>query len=78
MQLEDELREVLRQRKAREVTNYMRIKFREIEHKKKLAEDGEKKREKEVEEMEKDNRLESLRRVARRRLGLHLMPKDNG
>ena len=76
LQLEEEVREVLRGRKLREARNHFRIKFREEERGRKIVEEDERKREKEDEEREREGRMEGLRRVARRRLGLHLMPRD--
>ena len=43
----------------------------------KQAEAGERKKEKHVEFLEREGRLEGLRRLARRRMGLHMMPKDS-
>ena len=43
----------------------------------KKAEAGERQREKQVEFLEREGRLEGLRRMARRRMGLHMMPKDS-
>ena len=76
LQLEEEVREVLRGRKLREARNHFRIKFREEERGRKIVEEDERRKEKEDEEREREGRMEGLRRVARRRLGLHLMPRD--
>jgi hypothetical protein len=62
LQLEEELREVLRERRAREETNSVRIKFREVQHSQRRAEAGEHLREREVEAAEREARLEGLRR----------------
>ena len=76
MQLEEELRAVLRERRLRGATNHIRIKFRQMERGKRSDEAGERKRDMKVEVMEREGRLEGLRRVARRRMGLHLMPQQ--
>ena len=75
LQLEEEVREVLRGRKLREARNHFRIKFREEERGRKIVEEDERRKEKEDEEREREGRMEGLR-VARRRLGLHLMLRD--
>ena len=77
MQLEEELRAVLREQRERATRNEMRIKFRRVQKDQKKAEAGERRREKHVEFLEREERLEGLRRMARRRMGLHMMPKDN-
>ena len=77
MQLEEELRAVLRERRLRGATNHMRIKFRQMERGKRSDEAGERKKEIKAEVMEREGRLEGLRRVARRRMGLHLMPQKD-
>ena len=77
MQLEEELRAVLRERRERASRNQIRIKFRRVQKNQKKAEAGERRREKHVEFLEREGRLEGLRRMARRRMGLHMMPKDS-
>ena len=77
LQLEEELRAVLRERRERATRNEMRIKFRRVQKNQKQAEAGERKKEKHVEFLEREGRLEGLRRLARRRMGLHMMPKDS-
>ena len=77
MQLEEELRAVLREQRERAKRNEMRIRFREVQKNQKKAEAGERRREKHVEFLEREVRLEGLRRIARRRMGLHMMPKDS-
>ena len=76
LQLEEELRAVLREQRERSKRNEMRINFRRVQKIKKEAEAGERLREKQVECLERLSRMEGLRRLARRRIGLHLMPKD--
>ena len=77
LQLEEELRAVLRERRERATRNELRIKFRRVQKNQKKAEAGERRREKHVEFLEREGRLEGLRRMARRRMGLHMMPKDS-
>ena len=77
LQLEEELRAVLRERRDRATRDEMRIKFRRLQKNQQKAEAGERRREKQVELVEREGRLEGLRRMARRRMGLHMMPNDS-
>ena len=76
LQLEDELRMVLRDRQITGVKNEKRIKFRVGETEKKKQDLIDKKREEDNYVRERNARLEQLRRFARRRLGVHIMPTD--
>ena len=74
LQLEDEVRALLRFKLLQEKERDVRIKFRRQEMSRKEEERNQELRTKETGELEKEVRLERLRRIARRRLGVHIMP----
>ena len=76
LQLEDELRTVLRDRQILGESNKERIKYRVSVLEKKKDELDEKKKEEINDIRERNARLESLCKFARRRLGVHIMPAD--
>ena len=76
MQLEDELRLVLRHKQQRKLENKARVRFRKVEFDKKTIEAEERKRQILRNIHERNVRLEGLRRFARKRLGVHIMPSD--
>ena len=74
LQLEDEVRALLRFKGLQEKEWDVRVKFRRQEMNRKEEERNQEVREKEMEVLEREVRLERLRRIARRRLGVHIMP----
>ena len=76
LQLEDELRVVLREKEVQGKKNEDRIKYRLKVMEEKKLELSEKKKEELDDLRERSARLEGLRKFARRRLGVHIMPAD--
>ena len=76
LQLEEELRMVLRQKQAKNGEDQNRIKFRKVQFERKIDERHERGRERMRAVQERNMRLDLLRHRARRRLGVHIITAD--
>ena len=76
LQLEEELRMVLRQRQVKTGEDKHRIRFRKVQFDKKIDERNERGRERMRAVQERNMRLDLLRHAARRRLGVHVITAD--
>ena len=76
LQLEEEVRMVLRQRQMKTGQEQERIKFRKVQFERKIDERNEKGRERIRAVQERNMRLDLLRHKARRRLGVHVISAD--
>ena len=76
MQLEEELRVVLRHKQQEKINNKARVKFRKVQFDKKMTDQEEKRRQVMRNIHERNVRLEGLRRFARQRLGVHIISAD--
>ena len=74
LQLEDEVRAILRHRALQDKQRYLRVRFRGAQTGRRVEERREMRRERQMAAAEREARLESLRRVGRRRAGVDVVP----